>query len=74
MRLLVAVNIKGARPVKDEYGHSVGDQVLQLIGKTIRSTLRTGEIAAGVGGEEFALLLPCTSAGPRLQPSVFANR
>jgi diguanylate cyclase (GGDEF)-like protein len=48
------------KKVNDEYGHTVGDHVLQLIGKAIRSTLRTGEIAARVGGEEFAPLLPGT--------------
>jgi diguanylate cyclase (GGDEF)-like protein len=40
----------------------VGDRVLQQVGQLIQSELREGEIAACVGGKEFALLLPHTSA------------
>ena len=56
----VLFDIDHFKKINDEYGHPVGDQVLQLIGKTMLSTIRTGEIAARVGGEEFALLLPGT--------------
>ena len=59
---IVLFDIDHFKKVNDKYGHPVGDQALQLIGKTIQSTLREGEIAARVGGEEFALLLPSTSA------------
>jgi diguanylate cyclase (GGDEF)-like protein len=57
----VLFDIDHFKQVNDKYGHPIGDKVLQLIGETIRSTLREGEIAARVGGEEFALLLPFTS-------------
>ncbi|MFH1812518.1 MAG: GGDEF domain-containing protein [Pseudomonadota bacterium] len=60
---LVLFDIDHFKRVNDEHGHPVGDQVLQLVGRTMRSILREGEIAARVGGEEFALLLPGTSVG-----------
>ena len=57
----VLFDIDFFKKVNDEHGHPVGDKLLQCVGKGILSTLRTGEIAARVGGEEFALLLPATS-------------
>ena len=59
---LVLFDLDNFKKVNDRHGHPVGDHFLQLIGLTIQSMIREGEIAARVGGEEFALLLPHTSA------------
>jgi diguanylate cyclase (GGDEF)-like protein len=58
----VLFDIDHFKQVNDKHGHPVGDRMLQLIGRTILSKLREGETAARIGGEEFALLLPHTSA------------
>lgn len=58
----VLFDIDHFKQVNDDHGHPVGDRMLRLIGRTILSKLREGETAARVGGEEFALLLPHTSA------------
>ncbi|NIC04790.1 GGDEF domain-containing protein [Billgrantia bachuensis] len=47
--------------INDTHGHSAGDQALVSVGKLLRSKLRTNDIPARLGGEEFALLLPETS-------------
>ena len=43
----------------DTYGHALGDHCLQEVAATLKSVFaRAGELAARVGGEEFAVLLP----------------
>ena len=45
------------KSVNDTYGHDVGDEVLQLIAKTVKSNLRQGDMVGRWGGEEFICLL-----------------
>ena len=47
--------------INDNYGHHVGDQVLQQLGSTLKNTLRTSDISGRLGGEEFAAVLPETN-------------
>ncbi len=44
--------------VNDTYGHAVGDAVLQHFAQLLRKALRKIDMAARVGGEEFAVILP----------------
>jgi diguanylate cyclase (GGDEF)-like protein/PAS domain S-box-containing protein len=46
--------------INDTHGHPAGDQVLVSVSKLLRERLRTNDIPARLGGEEFALLLPET--------------
>ncbi|HYI80674.1 MAG TPA: diguanylate cyclase [Thermoleophilaceae bacterium] len=48
------------KDINDRFGHAAGDAVLRRIGTTIRSTKRSWDIAARIGGEEFAVLAPDT--------------
>lgn len=55
---LVIMDIDHFKRVNDEYGHQVGDDVLETTAHAISAVTRQGETEARVGGEEFALLLP----------------
>ncbi len=59
-RPLVAmmVDIDHFKLINDEFGHAVGDQVLQQIANRIRNNVRKVDIVGRYGGDEFAILLP----------------
>jgi len=48
------------KEINDNYGHAVGDQVLQSYTRNVLSTFRNYDLVARYGGEEFAVLLPHT--------------
>ena len=46
------------KTVNDEHGHLVGDEVLRAVTAAICESIRPDDVAARIGGEEFAVLLP----------------
>jgi diguanylate cyclase (GGDEF)-like protein len=58
---LALLDLDGFKQINDRRGHVVGDRVLADLGREWRARLRTGDILARHGGDEFVLLLPATS-------------
>lgn len=58
----VMVDVDNFKSVNDRFGHQVGDEVLILVGEIITRELRSADVAARVGGDEFVALLPQTDA------------
>lgn len=54
------VDLDNFKSVNDNYGHDAGDKVLLTATQRIRESLRTGDMLARWGGEEFILILPST--------------
>lgn len=59
---LVLLDIDHFKQVNDRYDHSVGDEVLKLVASLISAHCREDDTVARWGGEEFAVLLPNTTA------------
>jgi diguanylate cyclase (GGDEF)-like protein len=55
---LVTLDLDNFKAVNERHGHPFGDGVLQGVGAELRKSIRRGDTAARVGGEEFALILP----------------
>jgi diguanylate cyclase (GGDEF)-like protein len=60
---VVLADLDDFKSVNDRYGHHGGDDVLQAFADVIRAHGRDVDVAARLGGEEFAVLLPETALG-----------
>lgn len=58
---LLMIDVDHFKQVNDNYGHLLGDKVLQLVGKTLRQRIKGNDTAVRYGGEEFCVLLPETT-------------
>jgi len=57
---LLMFDIDHFKSFNDSYGHLTGDQVLRLVGMSLKQTIKGQDITARYGGEEFAVVLPST--------------
>ncbi|MCX9158245.1 diguanylate cyclase [Niveibacterium sp. 24ML] len=66
------------KPINDQYGHLVGDEILRAIAHVLTDTMRAPACVGRIGGEEFLILLPDSSltdalaAAERLRTTIAA--
>ncbi|MDJ0932396.1 GGDEF domain-containing protein [Breoghania sp.] len=56
-RSIILFDLDFFKALNDRHGHAFGDDVLRRFASVCRNSLRTQDIAARVGGEEFAVVL-----------------
>ncbi|MGM0415280.1 MAG: PAS domain S-box protein, partial [Bacillota bacterium] len=57
---IIMSDLNGLKIINDSHGHEIGDKLLKEAANIIKSALRTEDILARFGGDEFAILLPAT--------------
>jgi diguanylate cyclase (GGDEF)-like protein len=76
---LLVLDIDHFKAVNDNHGHDVGDQAIVSVARLCRAGTRESDLAARIGGEEFAILLPETDiadacvAAERLRNAIAAR-
>lgn len=58
---LLYIDLDGFKAVNDKHGHTFGDEVLRGAAVAMRSVLRSTDLMARIGGDEFAVLMPETT-------------
>lgn len=68
---LVIFDLDHLKAVNDSRGHQAGDELLRSFGACLRQSVRTGDTAARIGGDEFAVILGNTG---RIEVEAFVTR
>ena len=65
----VAIDVDGLKPVNDTHGHSAGDELLSAVATAMKAQLRSADVLARTGGDEFVVLMVGSDANGALELS-----
>jgi diguanylate cyclase (GGDEF)-like protein len=54
---LILLDLDRFKPINDQFGHAVGDRLLQTVAQRIKSSVRETDTVGRIGGDEFVVLL-----------------
>jgi two-component system, cell cycle response regulator len=60
---LITLDLDRLKTINDEYGHDAGNEAIRLVAQALRGAVRSFDLVARQGGDEFAVLLPNTGSG-----------
>ena len=63
---LVMFDLDGFKLINDLHGHEAGNRVLRVVGQSLQEHGRRGDVAARIGGDEFAVIAPEADAAEAL--------
>ncbi|MBB3167386.1 GGDEF domain-containing protein [Simiduia aestuariiviva] len=70
---VVVIDLDSFKSINDRYGHHFGDVCLQSLARACHDSIRSGDLAARMGGDEFTLLLPdaCENAADTIKQRLY---
>jgi len=57
---VVLLDLNDLKPINDQLGHEIGDEVLAEVGRVLRRCVRVEDCVGRTGGDEFLLIFPET--------------
>ena len=68
---VIMVDVDGLKAINDQYGHTVGNRLIQTVSTVLKACIRSNDVLARYGGDEFIILL---SDGNKNAASATAER